>query len=488
MKKIRLTILLSLSILITACAGHDLNLGDDIGNHAGRDINTVNAGRDFSIEAKTQTKNLETLPTNDNRHSISNQTNANPSTGSPQPGSIASSDCPPTPGRFYIYKDKGCPNKFLGALWANLMPKYADRSNSIINVSPGFDGTGTAVQIEFNLSTNNSWGGGVGLEVPVEEDYWGKTPLDNEADALNLTNAKKLVFWVKGDNVLRGREQRIRVELSHAHKVYYPDSGDTIPTDPYTYTLTNNWECKEIIIPDSSRLTRVITPFTIIADKAANEGSKILFYVDEIYYALSDSDGCANTQASVSQISKLPTELTSATKTTTKPTSALTVTPPEATNSMLIDCNKFVNSSSSSSLSDINKRLEDILKTAGYEGNNYYPIPDGFTLVTQEDDITSIYDKFFSQFREKRRFVFTISSSKYFYPEIINTDIEQQAWNQSGNSFLPPLVGNKKSINTYYSCLASVIIERCSNLIENSCELQKNYKTSIKALIPQVFL
>ena len=177
--------------------------------------------------------------------------------------------------RIYIYKDDGySSNK---GIWGNIMPAAAAEvgSASFNSASPkGFDGKGTAVKVSFNLSTPPNW---AGVVVPVQADYWGET----DAKGLDLTKAKKLVFYAKGE---KGGEQ-IQVKAAIVSDKKFGDSAIVPIVSPW-YTLEKNWKRYEITIEDAKgNLQRVITPFSVISNKPHNINvDTIDFYVDEIYY------------------------------------------------------------------------------------------------------------------------------------------------------------------------------------------------------------
>jgi hypothetical protein len=178
--------------------------------------------------------------------------------------------------KLYVYKDVNSQENH--GIWGNIMPARAAETNSVgfkTFFAPGYGGKGTAVQVAFDLTKPPNW---VGLVVPVQRDYWGET----EASGLDLSKAKKLIFYAKGE---KGGEQ-IQVKAAIASDKQYGDSALlSIASD--WLALEKDWKRYEIPINDGSQLTRVITPFALIANKSYNQGGHISFYVDEIYYELS---------------------------------------------------------------------------------------------------------------------------------------------------------------------------------------------------------
>lgn len=178
--------------------------------------------------------------------------------------------------RLYVYKDANAAENH--GVWGNIMPARAAETNSVrfkTSIAPGYGGKGTAVQVTFDLNKPPNW---VGLVVPVQQDYWGEW----EARGLDLSKAKKLIFYAKGE---KGDEQ-IQVKAAIASDKQYGDSALIPVTSPWL-TLEKDWKRYEISIEDGSQLKRVITPFALIANKSYNQGGLITFYVDDIYYELS---------------------------------------------------------------------------------------------------------------------------------------------------------------------------------------------------------
>ena len=177
--------------------------------------------------------------------------------------------------RIYVYKDDGALANH--GVWGNIMPAVAaEKGSANFNSSfpKGFDGKGTAVKVSFTLNTPPKW---AGVVVPVEADYWGET----DAEGLDLTKAKKLVFYARGE---KGGEQ-IQVKAAIVTDKKYGDSAIVPIVSPW-YTLEKTWKRYEITLEDAKgNLQRVITPFAVISNKPHNDKADTIdFYVDEIYY------------------------------------------------------------------------------------------------------------------------------------------------------------------------------------------------------------
>ncbi|CAK0764567.1 exported hypothetical protein [Gammaproteobacteria bacterium] len=178
--------------------------------------------------------------------------------------------------RVYVYKDYNALEN--QGVWGSIMPaRAAEISSALFKTfqTPGWEGKGTAVQILFDLTQPPNW---AGIVVPVHENYWGEW----RASALDLSKAKKLVFYARGE---AGGEQ-IQVKAAIATDKPYGDSA-LIPITSAWLPLEKDWKRFEIPV-DGSQLQRVITPFSIMANKAHNPPARITLYVDEIYYELAE--------------------------------------------------------------------------------------------------------------------------------------------------------------------------------------------------------
>lgn len=176
----------------------------------------------------------------------------------------------------YVYKDYNDPgNK---ALSATVMPARAAEINMVrlrTFVGPGFDGKGTCIQLSFDVNEPPTW---AGVVLPVQPDYWGEW----EAAGLDLSKAKKLVFYARGE---QGGEQ-IQVKAALAGDKPYGDSA-LFPVSTDWIKLEKDWKRYEVPV-DGSQLSRVITPFAVIVNKPYNPSGKGTVYLDEIYYEIAD--------------------------------------------------------------------------------------------------------------------------------------------------------------------------------------------------------
>jgi len=169
-----------------------------------------------------------------------------------------------------------------------VMPASAADGTGIVGVKyideKGLDKS-QCIMISFgNLKEPPRW---AGVVFPVKANYFGEKEAEVEKEAeteklvLNLERARKLVFYAKGEN---GGE-RIQVKAAFAGDKPKGDSA-LFPVISRWLTLGKDWSRYEVPIDNPGQLTRVITPFAVIASLAYNPGGAITIYLDEIYYEL----------------------------------------------------------------------------------------------------------------------------------------------------------------------------------------------------------
>lgn len=129
---------------------------------------------------------------------------------------------------------------------------------------------GTAARLDFDLNAAR-WSGIVVASAP---GYWGDQP----GPGFALADAEALVFRARG---LSGGE-RIRVKAAVAGDQPYGDSAP-LPLDAGWITLTTDWQ--EFRIEATGRdLSRVVTPFMVIANDKHNPGGRITVFFDDIRF------------------------------------------------------------------------------------------------------------------------------------------------------------------------------------------------------------
>ena len=176
-----------------------------------------------------------------------------------------------------------------------VLAKMGDPKATFINLSSRnspFKGD-SCIEARFT-GKGSSWGGWYFMNGILEPEEvrprcnWGEHP-----DAgVNLTGAKKLVFWARGKN---GGE---RVEFfafgvgrnpfHGAPTSHYPDSSPKVTTcgllrSPCFVTLTKEWQ-KFTIKLEGLDLSYVLGGFGWVTNAAENKDQSVIFYLDEIRY------------------------------------------------------------------------------------------------------------------------------------------------------------------------------------------------------------
>jgi len=169
--------------------------------------------------------------------------------------------------KFYVYKDKPSPNHFAAS---GFMPD--GRCVAINDVwLDNCQDSRSCIQLKFDrdcTATSTGWAGIYWLE---PANNWGDVK-----GGYNLTGAKKLVFWARGE---KGGEvvtfKMGGVGMGHP----YPDS-DAASSDPIA--LTKDWKEYSIDLTGKD-LSHIIGGFAWVGTAKENQ-SNITFYVRNIYY------------------------------------------------------------------------------------------------------------------------------------------------------------------------------------------------------------
>lgn len=169
--------------------------------------------------------------------------------------------------KFYVYKDKPSPSHFAAS---GFMPNGQCVSINDVWVD-NCGGNRSCYQAKFNrdcTATSTGWAGIYWLE---PANNWGDVK-----GGFNLTGAKKLVFWARGE---KGGEvltfKMGGVGMGHQ----YPDS-DTASSQPIT--LTKDWKEYSIDLTGKD-LSHIIGGFGWVGTAKENQ-SNITFYLANIYY------------------------------------------------------------------------------------------------------------------------------------------------------------------------------------------------------------
>ncbi len=169
--------------------------------------------------------------------------------------------------QFYVYKDKGYLNHF-SAL--GFMPdgKCVSLDDAWVDNCGGSE---SCIQSKFDRDCTATGSGWAGIFWLNPSNNWG-----DEKGGFNLTGAKKLVFWARGE---KGGEvvtfKMGGVGMGHQ----YPDS-DTATTEPIA--LTKDWKEYSIDLTGKD-LSHIIGGFAWVGTAKENQ-SNITFYLRDIYY------------------------------------------------------------------------------------------------------------------------------------------------------------------------------------------------------------
>mgnify|MGYP001571510438 CR=1 FL=1 len=177
--------------------------------------------------------------------------------------------------RWYVYRDAD--SSLNHGEWTNWMPGNAGKMVQLDLTDKTEPASGsTAVRVVVKLEDPN-W---CGIAVASFPDGWGLKPQPAYEE---LKNAKKLVFFARGH---KGEGETIKVKVAIAGDKPHGDSAK-IPAETEWITLGKSWKKYELSLKGYD-LTRVITPFAFVTDKAHNSGGALTFYLDDIYFVLEE--------------------------------------------------------------------------------------------------------------------------------------------------------------------------------------------------------
>jgi hypothetical protein len=129
--------------------------------------------------------------------------------------------------------------------------------------------------IKVQYTANDNWGGVV-WQAPAND--WGEQP-----GGWDLTGAKKLSFWARGDN--GGEKVGFAMGVLGRDKPFY----DTAKVEQQNFILTKEWKQYEFSLTGSD-LTRIKTGFMWVVGA---HGQPFTFYLDDIMYSADDATGGA---------------------------------------------------------------------------------------------------------------------------------------------------------------------------------------------------
>lgn len=173
--------------------------------------------------------------------------------------------------QWYVYRDAGSPENH--GFWANVVPVAGSemlRIDVAERTAPG--SPGTAVRIDIDFAT----GGWCGIAVASNPGYWGDRP----GVGFDLRHALALSFRARG--AIGG--ERIRVKAAVAGDQPFGDSAP-LPIDSGWLQLATDWR-EYRIDADGRDLSRVVTPFMLIANRKQNPSGRLTVFLDDIRYEM----------------------------------------------------------------------------------------------------------------------------------------------------------------------------------------------------------
>jgi hypothetical protein len=165
---------------------------------------------------------------------------------------------------WFVYRNAGSPDNH--GSWTNVIPAGVGDALRVDLAAPA-DG-GTAVRLDFDL-VGARWSGIVVASAP---GYWGTQP----GPGFDLAGARALSFRARG----QAGGERIRIKAAVTGDQPNGDSAP-LPLDAGWIGLTTDWQ--EFRIDAGGRdLSRVVTPFMVIANDKHNPGGHITVFLDDI--------------------------------------------------------------------------------------------------------------------------------------------------------------------------------------------------------------
>jgi len=193
----------------------------------------------------------------------------------------------PVPSRWYVYRDGGSADNHGQWTFYLIDPTIPpDRVARTINrvlvptlVSrPGPRDGATCARFDIQLQGEFQW---VGIAVTGPAYRFGRPGVSFERDgAFDLTGARRLVFWARGE---RGDEY-IQIKAAVFGDVPNGDSA-RLPAATTWLPLTKAWSRYALDV-STMNLTRVVSLFAFVVDRAHNPGGTLTFYLGDIYFEM----------------------------------------------------------------------------------------------------------------------------------------------------------------------------------------------------------
>lgn len=183
------------------------------------------------------------------------------------PRSLSAEDAAP----WYVYRDAGSPENH--GLWSNVVPAAGNEMLRIDLADRAGPASGaSAIRIDIAFA-NVGW---CGIAVASDTGYWGDRP----GDGFDLRRARALSFRARGAS---GGE-RIRVKAAVAGDQPFGDSAP-LPIDSGWLRLSADWR-EYRVDTDGRDLSRVITPFMMIANNKQNASGRLTIFLDDVRYEM----------------------------------------------------------------------------------------------------------------------------------------------------------------------------------------------------------
>lgn len=168
--------------------------------------------------------------------------------------------------RFNVYTDKGATsNHYVPSGWMGDFQGLYISEGWPMNTHTG----PSCIKISYKRKgeLTNKW---VGVYWQAPENNWG-----NKDGGFDLTGAKKLVFWIRGE---KGTEVIDNILVGGIKG----DKGDSCSVSVGPIDLTQEWQMIEIKL-DNQNLSHIIGGFGFSINLASNP-ENFIFYLDDIYY------------------------------------------------------------------------------------------------------------------------------------------------------------------------------------------------------------
>ncbi|MBK8175939.1 MAG: hypothetical protein IPK66_11920 [Rhodospirillales bacterium] len=168
---------------------------------------------------------------------------------------------------WWVYQDVASPLNH--GSWTNVVPANTGARLQIDLADPGAP-RGTAIRLAITFAPGH-W---AGIAVASAPNYWGATP----GEGFDLAGARTLVFSARG----AAGGERVRIKAGVAGDQPFGDSA-SLPIDSGWLTLSADWR-EYRIATDGHDLSRVITPFMLIANDKHNPAGHLSIFLDDIRY------------------------------------------------------------------------------------------------------------------------------------------------------------------------------------------------------------